>query len=293
LIASFLVGNRDPIRLDTFRVATGIALISYMATWWLDDSVEWLTVAGFHLSPAAAGPGWLSPPPLPLWALAPFGTLFFAVLLAFTAGFRLPWSTVASLVFLLYVTHVDPLAAFTPNQLFLLTLVVLIVAPRGSYWTVDDAPVREVSVWPVRVLQATLILFYFTAGVCKALRGDWLFDSHVLYGVVQGPYQTRVGTWLLAHVPQATWTILQSLSLAFEISAPLLFAVRRLRVVAYLWGMGMHLGIGIAMDEFIHFGLQMMCFYILFMEEATLHAFRARVGAWGRRTVSLPWPRRS
>jgi hypothetical protein len=290
LIASFWVGERDPVRLDTFRVATGIALISYMATWWLDDSVEWLTVAGFHLSPAAAGPAWLSPPPLPLWALAPFGAVFFAVLLAFTVGFRLPWSTAAALVLLFYVTQVDPLAAFTPNQLFLVTLLILLVAPRGSYWTADDVPVRRVSVWPVRVLQAALLLFYFTAGTCKALHGDWLFDSHVLYGFVQGPYQTRVGTWVLAHLPQATWTLLQSLSLAFEVSAPLLFAVRRLRPAGYLWGTGMHLGIGLVLDEFIHFGLQMICFYILFMEDSTLHALRARAAALGQ--LRLPWPRR-
>ena len=145
MIARFLVAPRDSIRLDTFRVASGIVLLIYMAHWWLDDALEWLTVGGFHLSPAAAGPDWLAFPPLPLWALAPFGVAFFAVLLAFTVGFRLPWSAGLAFLLLGYATHVDPLAAFTPNNLFLAVLAVFSTLPRGAHWTVDGRPASRVA----------------------------------------------------------------------------------------------------------------------------------------------------
>jgi hypothetical protein len=279
MTGDFFVGPRDPIRLDSFRVITGLSLLGYMATWWLDDSVEWLTVAGFHLSPAAAGSAYLSPPPLPLWALAPFSLAYFGAMLAFTLGVRTPWSTILTLLGLVYVSHVDPGASFTPNSLFTLTLLILIVAPRGSYWTPDPRPPQATSVWPTRILQATLLILYFTAGTCKAFFGDWLSSSTVLYNQVQGPYRTEAAAWLIRQLPMHAWALMQSLALAFELLAPLLFAVRRLRPLAYALGAGMHLGIGVTMDEFGWFALQMVAFYTLFMQETTLHRWRTRLAA--------------
>ena len=285
MIAAFLVGPRDSVRLDTFRVTSGLVLLAYMAHWWLDDAVEWLTVGGFHLSPAAAGPGWLTPPPLPLWGLAPFGVAFFGVLLAFTIGLRLPWSAGLALLLLGYATEVDPLAAFTPNHLFLAVLAVFTVIPRGAYWTVDKRPAPPLSVWPVRLFQATLIVVYFTAGTCKVLHGDWLSDSHVLLSQVQGPYRTDLAAWLIRHLPPEAFTILQSLSLAFELLSPVLFAVPRLRPLGFWWGASMQAGIALTMNEIGYLSLQMMCFYVLFMDDATLHTWRRRFASLGRRSL--------
>jgi hypothetical protein len=93
-----------------------------------------------------------------------------------------------------------------------------------------------VSVWPVRVLQATLLVMYFTAGTCKVLWGDWLRDSHVLYSQVQGPYRTEAAAWLLRHLPREAWNLMQSLSLSLELLAPVLFTVRRLRPMGFALG---------------------------------------------------------
>lgn len=277
MISRFLIGPSDSIRLDSFRVAFGIALIAYMAHWWLDDAAEWLTTAGFHLSAAANGDGWLDFRPLPPSALPLFGLGFFGVLTAFTLGFRLPWSAGLSFLFLLYASHVDPLSSFTPNNLFLVGLAVLTAAQPGSYWRVGVGPARAVSVWPIRILQATLILVYFTAGTCKVVAGDWLRDSHVLWWQVQGPYRTEAAAWLLRVFPQPFWTVLQSLSLSFELLSPVLFGVRRFRPLGYLWGGAMHLGIAVTMNEIGYLSLQMICFYLVFVDKESLHRFRRRV----------------
>jgi len=295
VIARFLVGPVDSIRLDSFRVAYGIALAAYMGHWWLDDAMEWLTVADFHLSPAAAGSAWLGLAPLPLWALAPFGTAFFAVIIAFTLGWRLPWTAGVTFLFVLYVSHADPLSSFTPNNLFLAGLAVLTVASSGSYWRVGGGTPGPVSVWPIRILQATLILVYFTAGTCKAIFGEWLSDSHVLWVQLQGTYRTEAASWLLRTLPQPVWTVLQSLSLSFELLAPLLFMVRRFRPLGYIWGAGMHLGIAIGMNEFFYLSLQMVTFYVLFVEEETLRRLWTRVAPLGRiefgsRPTAVPNP---
>jgi vitamin K-dependent gamma-carboxylase-like protein len=285
VIKRFLVGPGDSIRLDSFRAAFGAVLVAFMAHWWLDDALEWLTVDGFHLSAAAAGPSWLSPPPLPVSALAPFGLVFFAVLVAFTLGYRLPWSAAAALLLTVYVSHVDPLASFTPNNLFIMGLALLTVAPAGAWWSVGGRTPAPVSVWPVRVLQATLLAMYFTSGACKVLWGDWLHDSHVLYSQVQGPYRTDAAAWLLRHLPIEAWNVMQSLSLSLELLAPVLFTVRRLRPVGFALGAAMHAGIALTMDEIGYLSLQMLCFYLLFVDERTLHRIRERVAAVGSRQI--------
>jgi hypothetical protein len=290
VIARFLIGPSDPIRLDTFRVAFGVTLIAYMTHWWLDDPVEWLTVAGFHLAPADK-PGWLPFAPMPLEWLAPFTCVFFGVLVAFVVGWRLPWTAALSLLLLLYVSHVDPLASFTPNNLFIVGLAVLTVAPAGSYWRLGGPPPRSVSAWPLRILQATLVLIYFTAGTCKVFFGDWLSDSHVLWSNVAGPYRTDLAAWFLRELPRWAWTMGQALSLSFELVAPLLFARRRLRPLAYVWGGAMHLGIALTMNEIGYLSLQMLCFYLLFVDVETLHRWRDRIAPLSRLDLlRLRWP---
>jgi len=285
VIAEFLVGPRDPIRIDSFRVVTGIGLIGLVAQWWFDDAAEWLTTEGFHLSPVVTRPHWLAPPPLPVWALGPFGLLLFGTLVAFTLGIRLRFTTPLTLLLLLYVSHVDALASFTPHDLAIVTLAILTVSARGSYWTLDRVPVRPVSAWPLRILQATLILGYVSAGLGKVSPGNWHTNSLALVELVRGPYRTELAAWLLRTLPDAVWALLQSLVLAFELLAPLLFAYRRLRPLAFAWGGAMHLGIALMMDEFGWFALQMVSFYVLFMDESTLHAIRRRIASLGSRSL--------
>jgi hypothetical protein len=285
VIGGLLVGPRDPIRIDTFRVLTGVSMIGFVAQWWFDDAAEWLTTEGFHLSPVAAGPEWLTPPPLPVWALAPFGILCFGAMLAFTLGIRLRLATPLTLLLLLYLSHVDPLASFTPHDLYIVTLAILTVSARGCYWTLDRVPVRPISVWPLRILQATLMLAYLCAGVAKIATGSWLANPFALREHALGAYRTELAAWLLRNLPDSAWSILQSLALAFELLAPALFASRRFRILGFVWGAGMHLGIGLMMDEFGWFALQMVAFYALFMDESTLHAIRNRAAGLGRRQL--------
>jgi hypothetical protein len=69
---------------------------------------------------------------------------------------------------------------------------------------------------------------------------------------------------LLRHLPLWGWSVLQYLALAFELLAPLLFTVRRLRPVALVLGIGFHLVIALMMKDLIFFSLQMWTFYLLF-----------------------------
>ena len=76
--------------------------------------------------------------------------------------------------------------------------VVLAVAPAVKQ-VADGAggTVSLQSAWPLRVLQATLLVGYATAGLCKVFHGNWLGDADILWTQVQGSYRTETAAWLL------------------------------------------------------------------------------------------------
>lgn len=274
--ARFWLGPCDPIRLDTFRVLFGLTLLLYMSVWW-QQAVYWLTPADFHLSSEAAGPYGPVAPLLPRWALPIFAVVFFGAMAAFILGWRLRWATWLLLGLVAYVTYADPVAAFTLNRLYIAGLAVLAVVPKGAFWSLDPAGHTRQSVWPVRILQGTLLGQYFTAGWCKVVHGDWLQNPYVLWSQSQGWYMTDLASWLLHALPPGAFAWMQYAALTFELGAPVLFTWRRLRPLAFAWGFVFQIGTALIAGSLIYFSLQMLSFYVLFMDERTLHAARGAV----------------
>ena len=229
-------------------------------------------------------------PTLPEGVLPVFGLVLFGSLAAFLLGWKTRWATWVVLGCVTYVTLVDALASYTINKLFIVSLAVLALVPLGAAWGLERrrGP-RMQSVWPIRVLQATLLIQLFTAGWCKVAHGDWLQNPYVLWSQVQGIYRTDIAAWLLRVTPGGVWAWMQYIALSFELLAPVLFLIRRFRPLGYLWGAGFFLMIAMTMHQLIYFMLQMACFFVVFMENRTLHALQARVDpcrrlrrVWGR-----------
>jgi hypothetical protein len=171
------------------------------------------------------------------------------------------------------------------NRLYVFCFSVLLVAPAS---TRGEDGIDRHPAWPVRVLQLTLVLHYFAAGMCKMSPGDWLKANDVLQSQVQGFYMTDLAAWMIRSFPSVAWTAMQHLSLAFELAAPLLFGVRRLRWVGIVWGAALHILVALAMYKLIYFTLQMLCFYLLFIEPSLLHRVRATVATVVRPRRALP-----
>jgi hypothetical protein len=272
--ARFWYGGTDPIRLESFRWAFTWSLLFYVATW-LGHGHEWLTSAGFHPSPDVSHVYAPRVALLPRELLWPFAIVYCgaALLLVLRPG-SAPRQRAATGIVLagtLYVTLADPVSAFTLNRLFVFGFFVLLVAPRPT-----GEPPLQIA-WPVRVLQLTLVLQYLGAGLCKAVWGDWLDRQDVLWTQVQGVFMTDAAAALVRWLPDWGWTLIQHLALGFELAAPLLFAFARLRPLAFLLGLGMHLIIAVTMAKLIFFSLQMACFYLLFVDPARLRALVARI----------------
>lgn len=289
--AAFWLGPVDALPLRMFECLFTMTFLVWMGQCFLTWE-EWLTEAGFHLTEAElASMGYPAPwPLLEAWQVPVFGGLILlgGVLLLWPmgvsfgqAGKLAPPLRRIGLVLLfgtaLYAQRVDYMAAFTLNKLYVGIYAVLMVSP--GMWRDRESGRLRVSAAPLRVLQATLILQYFAAGLAKA-NADWLKGGDILWGQVQGVFRTEAAAWALRNLPLWAWTIQQHLSLAFELLAPLLFCVRRLRPVAFVVGIGFHLVIALMMKDLIFFSAQMWTFYALFVPA---ERWRWVAGLWRRR----------
>ena len=268
------LGPSPSAPLGWFRKASALTLVIYTLTW-AQHAREWLTDAGYHLSSEASRGLQLPVPLLDRWSLVAFLTVYIVALLAILFDRRPRLASVIVLVCLTYVTTADRLAAFSMNKLALVAWLVLVLAP----WPDEDEPASSAkrgelrSAWPVRVLQVTLILQYFGAGICK-LRGGWVGDPQVLWLQVQSIYMTDFAAWTVRELPMWAWAGMHYAALAFELLAPALFGVVRLRPLAFVWGLGMHLAIGLMMYRVGIFSLSVVAYYTLFLDPQLVERLR-------------------
>ncbi len=268
----------DPVRLDTFRVLFSIVLLLYLAVRLLHP-YEWLTSFGFHYTAETRLIDDPMPwPLLPSFLVPPFVALLVASNICLIVGWRVRFFLWVVLAMVVYIQYVDGLRISTPNKLCIVGFAVLAVAPPRSRPEAGGALLQ--SAWPVRVLQATLLIQYLTAGTCKVVFGDWFLHSDVLWSHVQGVHRTDIAAFLLRNLPKEAWSFMMYSALAFEILAPVLFAIRRTRLLACVWGFGFHMLVAATMTNLIYFGLQITSFYVLFLEPEQLRTAGRTVSGW-------------
>ena len=120
----------------------------------------------------------------------------------------------------------------------------------------------EVPTLAIRVLQATLILQYVSAGLLKLVQGAWLkFGGLPLAGVQEG--SNIAGTLQL--IPSGVWRSMQWIWLIFQLEAPLLFCWRKLRPLAFLLGVGYHLLMALVVSGGFYSNAQILTLYALFI----------------------------
>jgi hypothetical protein len=263
----------DRARIDVFATAFAATMLVYFAAW-ARHAREWLTVGGYH--PGAAVDRTYAPqvPLLPEAALVPVGVVFFAGLLAYTLGVRRHLTVWIPLAGAVYVVLADPISAFTLNRLYVIVFAVLALSHRPS--RPDDAG-EPVLAWPERALQVLLCTHYLVAGVCKLTQGDWLGGENVLWTQVQGIYMTDLAATLVTALPLWAWTGLERAALLFELVAPVLLVVPRLRPIGFVVGISMHVIIALTMEKLGYFSAQMIAFYLLFRPPSWLRPIRERL----------------
>lgn len=264
-LRAWLTAPQPIERLALARIVLPLVLLAFQSSR-LVHADEWLSPVGFRVPDL--GGDWRQPlyiPAIPAglaWAVAVLMTVSG---LAVSAGLFTRLSAGMFSALLAYVALADRLEAFTVSKLGPMLALALCLTPAGARYGVDawlrrrrhpgEALPTHVSGGVIRFFQVFLAAMYSGAGLAK-LRGDWL-GGDVLWSHLHDNYQTTF-SWLLGRaVPAWGWQALQYLSLAFEVLAPIWFALPWTRPVAVVAGLSMHALIGLMFGPVIWFALLM------------------------------------
>ncbi len=245
-------------RLRFLRLVVPLVVLGFLSARLLHAD-EWLSTAGFQVPRLRDGdyrqPLYLAPlAPWLAWTVA--GALV-AAGLALALGIVPRATSVAFAALLAYVALADRLEAFTVSKLAPFLALALGSAPGGLPWRARPGAVRGGA---LRFFQVFLPVLYSGSGIAKA-RGDWL-TKDVVFSHLHDSYQTAVTYFLIEHVPPFGWIVLQVGTLAFEVGAPLWFALRWTRRPALVVGLGMHASIGLLFGPVVWFALLMIALLI-------------------------------
>jgi len=254
------------LRLEIVRIFAPLAVLGFMSGR-LVHADEWLGDAGFRV-PDLGGdirqPLYI--PALPAGAAWAVVTVMVVSGLLSSMGVRARASALVFAATLAFVGLSDRLAAFTVSKISPVIMLAVALGPAGSMLGVDawlrrrrgePLPPAVQSLGSVRFLQLMLVTFYCASGLAKA-GGDWLVVPRVLWTHVHDSYQTPISFFLASTLPAWSWTPMQASVLAFEALAPLWFGLRWTRPYALLFGLGMHLMIGVMFGPVVWFALLMM-----------------------------------
>jgi HTTM domain len=254
-------------RLEFVRFVAPLAILGFLSSR-LIYVPHWLTEVGFVVPEHPLG-DYRQPlyiPPIPVWLAVLVALATVASGVATSVGYRTRWASGIFAALLAYLALADRLEAFTVNKLGTAIAIALFASPCGARYGID-ARVRErgnpsgpapthVTWGNVRFFQALLMFMYLGSGIAK-LRGGWLGDPHVIWSHLHDSYQTAFTYFMARTVPAFGWTAFQYVTLAYEVGAPLWFALPRTRVPAMFVGLGMHATIGVMFGPVIWFSLLM------------------------------------
>jgi uncharacterized membrane protein YphA (DoxX/SURF4 family) len=286
------------VRLELLRILLPVAILTFMSGR-IAHADDWLSDAGFQV-PYMPG-DWRQPfdlHVLPVWAAwsVVIALVVSGIMTSLGAFTRISTGVFAAI--LLYVALADRFSAFTVSKLSPVLVFALSMSPAGTRWSIDAwrrrrrepawRPPTLVSGGCVRFFQILLPVFYFSSGIWKA-RGDWWanYDPLVLWAQLHDSYQTPISWWLANHSPGFAWTVLQWITLVFEIGAPLWYALPWTRPVALGWAVSMHLMIGLMFGPVLGFGLLMITLNVASYAPAAWLERALTPSAW-RRAAPAP-----
>jgi hypothetical protein len=253
-VESWLDQPVSTLRIEVARICAPLAILGFMSSR-LAHADEWIGNAGFRV-PDLEG-DWRQPlfiPALDSWAAWLVAAVLVASGVACVLGIKTRWAALVFAMCLAFVALSDRLAAYTVSKLSPAVVLAIASGRAGSRFGVDayferkrgegdPSPTRQPS-GAVRFLQVLPVVIYSASGIAK-VRGDWLHDPLVLWSHIHDSYQTPVSFALGSLLPGWTWTALQVLVLAFEVLAPVWFGFARTRTAAFVFGVGMHVMIGL------------------------------------------------
>jgi hypothetical protein len=263
-----------------YRAGFGL-LVSLEALTWLPYSEELFSSAGFHLGPLAD----LAPPP--------FAASLLCALLALSAfcvaiGLRTKTSLVMTTGLWLYLYAIDFIQERAISTIAMVVMVVLLFAPCGRRYSVDDWLVRRlgarrrpasICVFPMRLLQLEFAQVYFFASLTKLVNHEWS-NGTIFERSLESRWATDFGVWISGWLPHAVAVACAQLVMFYELLAGFLLFVPAARPWVIAAGMLFHLGIQATLSIRtlgFHFMWALLCLY---PDPAAIATLAGRLGGW-------------
>jgi uncharacterized membrane protein YphA (DoxX/SURF4 family) len=265
-VGDWIDAPRPAIRLELVRMFAPLAILGFMSGRLIHVD-EWIGDSGFRVPKLMHNghqPLWVPPLPNDLaWVLA-IAMVVSGVFVA--AGYRTRPSALVFVATLVFVALSDRPAAFTVSKIGPVIMLAVACGPAGERFGVDawlrlqrgeEIGPKVVPLGPVRFFQLFLAVFYCASGVAKG-GSDWITTPLVLFSHVHDSYQTPISFFIAQHLPGRFWTPMQYSVLVYEMGAPILFSWSRTRLPQLLYGVAMHIGIGLMFGPVIWFAVLMI-----------------------------------
>jgi hypothetical protein len=265
-LSGWIEAPKAAVRLEFVRVFAPLAVLGFMSGR-LVHADEWIGDGGFRIPPlphTGHQPLWVPALPNDLaWLLVT--TMVISGLLT-SVGYRTRTSVLVFASTLAFVAISDRPSAFTVSKISPVISIAIACGPAGERFGVDawmrlrrggTLGPAVVPSGSIRFLQAFLMTFYCASGIAKA-GSDWLTTPLVLFSHLHDSYQTPVSFFLAQYMPGALWTPMQYTVLVYEMGSPILFAYHRTRLPQLLYGVAMHIGIGVMFGPVEWFAMLMI-----------------------------------
>ncbi len=276
-LGRFWTGPIEAARLKVFEKAFTASFLYYFFVARFVQYREWLTPEGYHFSRRVH---WTYlPEPYALlepWAALLLGVVTLAAGLLVLAGKFSRAGLGVLFGVAVYIHGADPLGSFALNHHYIAGFLILFLAPPIRPAAEPGGHAVLSSAWPVRTLQATILLQIFTAGMSKVLHGNWMNFQDVIWSQSQGLYRNELASWLLMVAPMWCWTVLQYLALGFELVGPLLLVLPWTRRIGLAGGLGFVLFIATTMNDLTYFMAQLLSYLTLFLSVKELDWMKAK-----------------
>ena len=274
-ILDFWFADQDAIRVRAFEVILLICMVYYFSSYLMTPRY-WLSDAGYHVSEGATLSHYLPPP-----VLVPESLLYFVVpafyVCTFAYIFGYARRILAWVIFFIsvYVQAMDQPTSFTINRMFIISFLLLALQPPerkadGKKW---------IEGWIPRFFQATLLIQYGSAGICKMVSGNWIVppikklfmgdstefmeflskdplylinivEPDIVWSQSQGHYKNILSAYAVNYMPLPLWWVLAFSTIVFEFGAPFFFLWKRTRIPVVIFGVLFHFGIAILSIDF-------------------------------------------
>ena len=278
--------------LAVIRILAGAMLLYTHAVWSLDleaffSSSGWMASA--PRPPYALSYFWAIESTTLLWALHILSLVVFTMM---TVGLCTRFATVSGFLFAASYMNRAIEASFGLDQINIMLVMYLMLAPAGGAYSVDawlrrrrGLPEPEPSVSAnvaTRLIQLHMCVVYFFAGASKLAGSTW-WDGYAMWlSVANLEYQSIDMTWL-AEWPK-TIAAMTHLSVFWELTYFAMVWPKLSRPIVLMLAVALHLGIAMFMGM-ITFGLVMIIANIAFVSPALV---RAVVGRFQRSEAASP-----